>query len=86
MAAFTLIELLVVLAILGILISIAYPSMSQTIADNRVRSHAEEIVNLLAFARSEAITRGVTVSIFNDENGVEGWLSGGVVRCVRTMK
>ncbi|MBO9483534.1 GspH/FimT family pseudopilin [Salinisphaera sp. G21_0] len=68
---FTLVELIITLAVLGILSAIAYPSLTESIANNRVRSHAEEIQSILAFARSEAITRGTDV-IISPDNGWAG--------------
>ena len=47
---FTLVELIITLAVLGILSAIAYPSLTQSIANNQVRSQAEEIQSILAFA------------------------------------
>ncbi|WBA87067.1 GspH/FimT family pseudopilin [Endozoicomonas sp. GU-1] len=70
-AGFTLVELIITLTVLSILSSIAYPSLTESIANNRVRSHAEEIQSILAFARSEAITRGTDV-IISPDNGWAG--------------
>ncbi len=83
-SGFTLIELMVALVVLGILMAIAYPSITQSIANNRVRSHAQEVTSLLSFARAEAITRGATVTVFNDADNKESWVSGGAVRAGST--
>ena len=80
LTGFTLIELLITLVVLGILLAIAYPSFTQSIANNRVRSQAQEIISLLSFARAEAISRGVTVTVFNDPKNLESWNAGGAVR------
>ncbi|OED40599.1 hypothetical protein ACH42_16035 [Endozoicomonas sp. (ex Bugula neritina AB1)] len=68
---FTLIELLVVLIIASILSAIAYPTMATSIASNRVRAQGETILNLLIFARSEAISRGrnITITPINNWQG-----------------
>ncbi|WP_165008898.1 GspH/FimT family pseudopilin [Neisseria yangbaofengii] len=60
---FTLIELLVVIAIIAIMAVIALPNMSQWIASRRVASNAEQIANLLRFARSEAVRLNLPVYI-----------------------
>ena len=60
---FTLVELMIVVAMMAILGSIAYPSLTQSIANNRVRTQSTEILNILAFARSEAISRGTVVTV-----------------------
>lgn len=52
---FTLIELLVVIAIIAIMAVIALPNMSQWIASRRAASNAEQIANLMRFARAEAV-------------------------------
>ena len=58
---FTLIELLVTVAILGIVAVIAVPSMQNFVLNNRIRAQAAALTSSLAFARTEAITRGTRV-------------------------
>ena len=60
---FTLIELMVTLAIAAILVSIAVPSFSVMIAQNRMAGQLNEFTAALNLARSEAIRRGVTVTV-----------------------
>lgn len=61
--AMTMIEILIVIAILGIVIALALPSMSGFIQVNRVRSTTSEWISSLDYAKTEAITRGYPVSI-----------------------
>lgn len=64
---FTLIELLVAIAVLGILITAAVPSVQSIIRDSRVTSQKNEIVALINLARNEAIRRNIGVK--DIENG-----------------
>lgn len=60
---FTLMELLVVIAILVILITLAIPFFDTIIQNNRTITLSNELVSALHLARSEAIKRGVSVSV-----------------------
>lgn len=72
MRGFTLIELMVVVAIIAVGASLAAPSFRETIANYRVRSGAESIVNGLNYARAEAVRRNGTVSFTLNASG-SGW-------------
>lgn len=60
---FTLTELLIVVLILGILSSMALPSMLSLVEGQRVKSASFEIFAALTFARSEAIKRNSNVTL-----------------------
>lgn len=62
-AGFTLTELLIVLALVAILVSIATPGFGALTRANRVTVAANELANLLSYARGEALTRGLDVSV-----------------------
>ena len=60
---FTLIELLIVITIAAVMAVIALPNMKQWIASRRAASQAEQIANLLRFARNEAVRLNLPVYI-----------------------
>lgn len=60
---FTLIELLVVITIGAILLTIAVPSFREILINNRLRTQINDFVSALNLTRSEAVKRGVTVSV-----------------------
>ena len=60
---FTLIELLIVITIAAVMAVIALPNMNQWIASRRAASQAEQIANLLRFARNEAVRINLPVYI-----------------------
>jgi type IV fimbrial biogenesis protein FimT len=68
---FTIIELMFVVVILTILIAVAAPSMSNLVRDQRVKTAVGDVYAALAFARSEAIKRNVTVGLCS-HNGSSG--------------
>jgi type IV fimbrial biogenesis protein FimT len=60
---FTLIELIVSISLAAILMSMAIPSFIGTIGNNRLTTVANELLTSINFARSEAVKRGVQVTI-----------------------
>jgi type IV fimbrial biogenesis protein FimT len=60
---FTMIELLVTIVILAILLSIAVPSFITFVQNSRLVGQTNDLVTSLNYARSEAIKRGVRVSV-----------------------
>lgn len=70
---FSLIELVVVVAVLGVLASLAAPSMSRLVATQRVRTSAANLHLTLLRARSEALKRNAPVTL----SAVNGDWSGG---------
>jgi type IV fimbrial biogenesis protein FimT len=60
---FTLTELIITLTIAGILMAIAVPGMGNFIKNHRLSGQANDLLADLAFARSEAIKRGATVTV-----------------------
>lgn len=74
---FTLIELLVVIVLLGIIASMAAPSMRSLIVSQRVRSANNDMHTTLLYARSEAMKRGQSVTV---SSATGGWAAGWTVQ------
>jgi type IV fimbrial biogenesis protein FimT len=74
---FTLIELMVVLAVAAIIAAISAPSFADMIRNHRLTTQANLILSELYYARSEAIRRGLQISIrrnsANNNDWTEGW-------------
>lgn len=61
-AGFTLVELMVTVVVLAILVALAAPSFADLIDRNRLKSQMEGIVDVLQFAKTEAMKRSATTS------------------------
>lgn len=82
---FTLVELMVVIAILGIAASLGLPSFVPMISKVRLDGEINAVVVGLNFARSEAVKRGLTVSVCPSTNGtscadISNWSGGWIVQ------
>lgn len=60
---FTLLELMIAVVILSILVTLAVPSFRQMIANNRASSQANQLLQLVTLARSEAVRRNRSVTL-----------------------
>ena len=76
--AFTLIELVMTMAIAGILVTIAIPSFNSTLTSSRLTNYANDLVGALNLARSEAVRRGVSVTVRKVDNFSYTNLAAGV--------
>jgi len=78
----TLIELMITLAIAGILIASAAPSMREFIQNNRSATQINELQATLNLGRSEAIKRNSSITICKSSNGsgcAGNWQDGWIV-------
>src|SRR5690606_27147970 len=84
---FTLLELLTAIAVLGVLLAIGVPAFTETIRTNRLAAQANDVVQALSMARSEASKRGIPVAVCAanaDQSGCAGdtaddWANGWIV-------
>jgi type IV fimbrial biogenesis protein FimT len=63
MRGFTLIELMVAVSVAAVLLGLGVPAFRQTLISNRLTASANEFMAALNYARSEAIRRGVSVTV-----------------------
>ncbi|MFK8067525.1 MAG: GspH/FimT family pseudopilin [Gammaproteobacteria bacterium] len=83
-SGFSLIELVVTVAIAGILMAVAVPSMRDLMVNNRIAGYANEFLSGLQLARSEAVKRGTRVTMCRSSNGTScagsgNWQVGWVI-------
>lgn len=79
-SGFTLIEMMIAVTLSAIVLSLAVPSFSTIVQDNRQVTQLNDLVTDLAYARSEAVRRGTTVTICPydaDGNGVQDVAAAG---------
>jgi type IV fimbrial biogenesis protein FimT len=78
---FTLIELMVTILLLAILLGFAVPSFRSLIQNNRLTTHANDFITSMNYARSEAVKRGVQVSVTatDTSDNADEWGSGWTV-------
>ena len=81
---FTLIELIVTMVVAGVLLAVAIPSFTEMIKNNRLATSANSFVTAANIARSEAIKRGVRVTVCKSADGAacttsDDWDQGWIV-------
>ena len=78
---FTLVEMMVTILVLAVLLGIGVPSFQTMIQRNRLTTVTNDLVGALQFARSEAVRRGIEVTLCSGQGGCSGtWVDGWVVR------
>lgn len=89
-SGFTLIELMVTIAVLAIIVSIAAPSISTQLANQRVKSTAATLANALKEAKVESVIRRQPLTInFNDSSKIinlQHIVSGQIVSTIASYK
>jgi type IV fimbrial biogenesis protein FimT len=84
-SGFTLVELMVTLIIAAIMVTMAIPSFTATIQNNRATAQINEFVSTLNLARTEAIKRGARVTVCKSPDATNcytsttGWEQGWIV-------
>ena len=73
---FTLIELLITIIIAGVLLTIAVPSYQSFVQKNHTITNANNLVTALNLARSEAIKRGMQVTLRRKGSSTKTWEDG----------
>lgn len=82
---FTLVELMITIAIASILLAVAAPSFTSLVSANAAKNAADRLLDGLAYARSEAVTRSTDVivcsknSISNTCSGTGQWTDGWLI-------
>lgn len=79
---FTLVELMVTVSIASILLAVAVPSYQSIMRESRLTTQANELMTALHYARSEAVKRGMRVTICKSANGAScggNWSDGWIV-------
>lgn len=67
-SGFTLMELMVTITIAGIVMGLALPSFNAAIRNNRLTTYANDFVTAMNVARSEAVKRGMSVTVRRVDN------------------
>lgn len=60
---FTLVELLIAVVVMGVLLSLAAPSFSGFIANQKVKTASNDLFSAVTYARSEAVKRNQSASL-----------------------
>lgn len=81
---YTAVELLFTVAIAGLVLALAVPNFRNFVLNNRAAEEANALVGALAVARSEAVTRGIPVTVCaSDDNATcaddTDWSTGWIV-------
>ena len=67
-SAFTLVELILVMAILATILALSAPSLSRSFKQRNVDQEATRLLALTEYARDEAVSQGVPMSVWIEPN------------------
>lgn len=73
---FTLIDLMIVIILIAIGAALAAPSFSNIIRETRLTTQANNLLASLQLARSEAVSRGIRVTILSSSDTDQVWEGG----------
>lgn len=73
---FTLVELMVTLAVASILVGVGIPSFQTMISNSRLTAATNDLIGALSYARSEAVKRGIPVTLLRIDPNPAVWESG----------
>ncbi len=76
-AGFTLIEVMIALVVAAIVMSIATPSFITMTQNNRIATQTNDLVTSLSLARSEAVKRGLRVTVCKSTDNANCIATGG---------
>ena len=73
--AFTLIEIILVVLILGVVVGMAVPNFSRTYSTFQLKQFTEDLVYLMRYAQSRAITNNREIRLEFDPEFLQYWLT-----------
>ncbi|MDP2326381.1 MAG: GspH/FimT family pseudopilin [Gammaproteobacteria bacterium] len=81
---YTAVELLFTVAIAGLVMALAVPNFRNFVLNNRAAEEANALVGALSIARSEAVTRGIPVTVCSSDDNATcaddpDWSAGWIV-------
>jgi type IV fimbrial biogenesis protein FimT len=69
LSGFTLLEFMFAIALLAVLVGLGVPGLTDFVRSSRMSSAANDIISDFALARSEAVKRGVPVTLCKSQDG-----------------
>ncbi|MDD5272017.1 MAG: GspH/FimT family pseudopilin [Methylovulum sp.] len=76
LAGFGLVELMITLVIASIVLGLAMPTFTKVIGSTRLTAYTNDFVSSLMLAKSEAVKRGVRVSVLSKSGTPGSWEAG----------
>ena len=73
--AFTLIEIILVVLVLSVVVGLTAPNLSKSLTKHQFEKSADELLNLMRYAQSRAISKGYPVQLVFNDDYREYWLA-----------